>query len=130
MRKRGGNPGVRRMRAGLGGPGPSPGHLVSHKRVHRLVQFSSRCRPSGNTSPANSASIQEFFRSVCDSGPSRYAQPCLRTAAEALWEYSARSSEVIFSVPFGSLPPDMDTGKLARLYRALHQALPGELSRE
>ena len=44
-------------------------------------KFSSRCIPSGDTSPANSASDQEFFRSVCDSSPSRYARPCRRTAA-------------------------------------------------
>lgn len=44
-------------------------------------KFSSRCIPSGGTSPANSASDHEFFRSEYDSSPSRYPRPYRRTAA-------------------------------------------------
>jgi len=44
-------------------------------------KFSSRCIPSGDASPANSANCHEFFRSVCDSSPRAYARLCLRTLA-------------------------------------------------
>jgi transposase len=48
-------------------------------------KFSSRCIPSGDASPANSARLQEFFRSACNSRPRTYARP--RPAPERSREY-------------------------------------------
>jgi hypothetical protein len=46
-------------------------------------------------------------------------------AAMALWEYCARSAEVIFRIPVGSLPPAMNARHVAVLVKAMHERWPG-----
>jgi hypothetical protein len=47
------------------------------------------------------------------------------SAAMALWEYCARSAEVIFGIPVGSLPPAMNRNHVAVLIKAMHERWPG-----
>lgn len=64
----------------LGAP-PRTGTARPGTRPHSTARSSAAAaaRP-GVVSPVNSTSIHPFFRSVCDSSPSRYARPCRRTA--------------------------------------------------
>jgi hypothetical protein len=49
-------------------------------------------------------------------------------AATALWTYCARSAEVIFSIPAGNVPSQVDPKRRAQVFDALYRAWPGWLS--